>query len=102
MVGLVVKFFHYTEEALVIWGSNQIKRPIKWTAERRESFMTDAAGRDHITKAKMAFDKDGNVLALSADTYANLGAYLSSFAPAVPTYLHGTLLQGLYLSLIHI
>jgi len=94
--GFGSKIFHYTEEALVIWGSNQIKRPIKWTAERRESFMTDAAGRDHITKAKMAFDKDGNVLALSADTYANLGAYLSSFAPAVPTYLHGTLLQGLY------
>ncbi len=94
--GFGSKIFHYTEEALVIWGSNQIKRPIKWTAERRESFMTDAAGRDHITTAKMAFDKDGNVLALSADTYANMGAYLSTFAPAVPTYLHGTLLQGLY------
>jgi len=94
--GFGSKIFHYTEEALVIWGSNQIKRPIKWTAERRESFMTDAAGRDHITTAKMAFDKDGNVLALSADTFANMGAYLSTFAPAVPTYLHGTLLQGLY------
>ena len=94
--GFGSKIFHYTEEALVIWGSNQIKRPIKWTAERSESFVTDAAGRDHITTAKMAFDKDGNVLALSADTYANMGAYLSTFAPAVPTYLHGTLLQGLY------
>ncbi len=94
--GFGSKIFHYTEEALVIWGSNQIKRPIKWTAERRESFMTDAAGRDHITTAKMAFDKDGNVLALTADTFANMGAYLSTFAPAVPTYLHGTLLQGLY------
>lgn len=94
--GFGSKIFHYTEEALVIWGSNQIKRPIKWTAERRESFMTDAAGRDHVTTAKMAFDKDGNILALSADTYANMGAYLSTFAPAVPTYLHGTLLQGLY------
>lgn len=94
--GFGSKIFHYTEEALVIWGSNQIKRPIKWTAERSESFMTDAAGRDHITTAKMAFDKDGNVLALSADTFANMGAYLSTFAPAVPTYLHGTLLQGLY------
>ncbi len=94
--GFGSKIFHYTEEALVIWGSNQIKRPIKWTAERSESFVTDAAGRDHITTAKMAFDKDGNVLALSADTFANMGAYLSTFAPAVPTYLHGTLLQGLY------
>ena len=94
--GFGSKIFHYTEEALVIWGSRQIGRPIKWTAERRESFMTDAAGRDHITKAQMAFDKDGNIMALAADTFANLGAYLSSFAPAVPTYLHGTLLQGLY------
>ena len=94
--GFGSKIFHYTEEALVIWGSNQIKRPIKWTAERSESFVTDAAGRDHITTAKMAFDKDGNILALSADTLANMGAYLSTFAPAVPTWLHGTLLQGLY------
>ncbi len=94
--GFGSKIFHYTEEALVIWGSNQIKRPIKWTAERSESFVTDAAGRDHITTAKMAFDKDGNILALSSDTFANMGAYLSTFAPAVPTYLHGTLLQGLY------
>ena len=60
--GFGSKIFHYTEEALVIWGSNQIKRPIKWTAERSESFVTDAAGRDHITTAKMAFDKDGNIL----------------------------------------
>lgn len=94
--GFGSKIFHYTEEALVTWGSKQIGRPIKWTAERRESFMTDAAGRDHITKAQMAFDKDGKILALAADTYANMGAYLSTFAPAVPTYLHGTLLQGLY------
>jgi carbon-monoxide dehydrogenase large subunit len=94
--GFGSKIFHYTEEALVIWGSRQLGRPIKWTAERRESFMTDAHGRDHITKADMAFDADGKIVALRADTYANMGAYLSTFAPAVPTYLHGTLLQGLY------
>ncbi len=101
--GFGSKIFHYTEEAMVIWGSNQIKRPIKWTAERSESFLTDAHGRDHRTKAQMAFDKDGKVLALKAHTYANMGAYLSTFAPAVPTYLHGTLLQGLYTTpLIHV
>jgi len=101
--GFGSKIFHYIEEALVIWGSAQIGRPIKWTAERRESFMTDAHGRDHVTKAQMAFDKDGKMLALKSDTYANMGAYLSSFAPAVPTYLHGTLLQGLYTTpLIHV
>jgi len=101
--GFGSKIFHYAEEALVVWASNQLKRPVKWTAERRESFMTDAHGRDHVTKAEMAFDENGNILALRAKTFANLGAYLSTFAPAVPTYLHGTLLQGLYTTpLIHV
>lgn len=94
--GFGSKIFHYTEEALVIWASKQIGRPIKWTAERSESFMTDAHGRDHVTTAKMGFDADGKIVALQSNTYAGMGAYLSSFAPAVPTYLHGTLLQGLY------
>ena len=101
--GFGSKIFHYTEEALVIWASKEIQRPIKWTAERTESFLTDAHGRDHSTKAEMAFDADGKIVGLRAHTYANLGAYLSSFAPAVPTYLHGTLLQGLYTTpLIHV
>ncbi|MEL6140945.1 MAG: xanthine dehydrogenase family protein molybdopterin-binding subunit [Bacteroidota bacterium] len=94
--GFGSKIFHYTEEALVIWASRQIERPVKWTAERSESFMTDAHGRDHVTTADMGFDADGNITALRVKTHANLGAYISTFAPAVPTYLHGTLLQGLY------
>lgn len=94
--GFGSKIFHYTEEALVTWCSKQLGRPVKWTAERSESFMTDAHGRDHITKAEMGFDDDGKIVALRAKTYANLGAYLSTFAPCVPTWLHGTLLQGLY------
>ncbi len=94
--GFGSKIFHYIEEALVIWASKQIGRPVKWTAERTESFLTDAHGRDHVTTVKMGFDKDGKIVGLLSDTVANLGAYLSTFAPAVPTYLHGTLLQGLY------
>lgn len=94
--GFGSKIFHYIEEALMIWVSRQLGQPVKWTAERSESFMTDAHGRDHITKAEMGFDKDGKMVALRAKTYANLGAYLSTFAPCVPTWLHGTLLQGLY------
>jgi carbon-monoxide dehydrogenase large subunit len=94
--GFGSKIFHYTEEALMAWCSRQIGRPVKWTAERSESFLTDAHGRDHITTAEMGFDKDGNIVGLRVNTLANLGAYLSTFAPAVPTYLHGTLLQGLY------
>jgi len=94
--GFGSKIFHYTEEALVIWCSKEIGRPIKWTAERSESFLTDAHGRDHVTHAKMGFDADGKMVGMQAYTYANMGGYLSSFAPAVPTYLHGTLMQGLY------
>jgi aerobic carbon-monoxide dehydrogenase large subunit len=94
--GFGSKIYHYTEEALVTWASKQIKRPIKWTETRSEAFQLDAHGRDHVTKAEMGFDADGNIKALRIKTYANLGAYLSTFAPAVPTYLHGTLLQGLY------
>ncbi|MFQ5639214.1 MAG: xanthine dehydrogenase family protein molybdopterin-binding subunit [bacterium] len=94
--GFGSKIFHYIEEALMIWCSKQIERPIKWTAERSESFVTDAHGRDHTTKAEMGFDKDGNIVGLRIKTLANLGAYLSTFSTCVPTYLHGTLLQGLY------
>ena len=94
--GFGSKIFHYIEEVMVIWASKQLGRPVKWTAERSESFLTDAHGRDHKTSVSMGFDADGKVLALKSKTYANLGAYLSTFAPAVPTYLHGTLMQGLY------
>lgn len=101
--GFGSKIFHYTEEALVIWASRQINRPIKWTSERSEAFLTDAHGRDHVTKAEMGFDENGKITALRVKTYANLGAYLSTFAPCVPTWLHGTLLQGLYTTpLIHV
>jgi aerobic carbon-monoxide dehydrogenase large subunit len=94
--GFGSKIFHYTEEALVTWASKKLGRPIKWTATRSESFLTDAHGRDHVTKAEMGFDKEGKILALRVKTFANLGAYLSTFSTCVPTYLHGTLLQGLY------
>lgn len=94
--GFGSKIPHYIEEALVIWSSKRLGRPVKWTADRSESFMTDSHGRDHVTKAEMGFDKDGNVVGLRVKTFANLGSYLSTFGPCVPTYLHGTLLQGLY------
>jgi carbon-monoxide dehydrogenase large subunit len=94
--GFGSKIFHYTEEALVIWCSKKIGRPVKWTSERSEAFLTDAHGRDHVTDAEMGFNADGEIVGLRIKTFANLGAYLSTFAPAVPTYLHGTLMQGLY------
>ena len=94
--GFGSKIPHYIEEALLVWCSKKINRPIKWTAERNESFMTDTHGRDHFTRAEMGFDADGKITGLRVKTVANLGAYLSTFGTCVPTYLHGTLLQGLY------
>src|SRR5207302_323412 len=94
--GFGSKIFIYPEECVVTWASRALSRPVKWTAERRESFMTDAHGRDHQTDAEMALDADGRILALRVNSTVNLGAYLSLFAPSVPTYLYGTLLAGAY------
>jgi carbon-monoxide dehydrogenase large subunit len=90
------KIFLYNEEVVCSWASRQLKRPVRWTATRREAYLTDAQGRDHVTDAAMAMSKDGRILGLHVKTTANLGAYLSTFAPAVPTFLYGTLLNGVY------
>jgi carbon-monoxide dehydrogenase large subunit len=94
--GFGSKIYHYAEEAAVTWAASQLGRPVKWVAERSESFLSDAQGRDHVTHAELALDRDGKFLALRVSTLANLGAYLSTFAAAVPTYLYATLLAGTY------
>ncbi|MEO8835565.1 MAG: molybdopterin cofactor-binding domain-containing protein, partial [Caldimonas sp.] len=85
--GFGSKIFLYPEEVALVWASKRVGRPIKWTAERSESFLTDAHGRDHVTTAEMAMDGEGNFLALRVKTIANMGAYLSTFASCVPTIL---------------
>ena len=94
--GFGSKIFLYNEETVCTWATKQIKRPIRWTANRRESFQTDCHGRDHVTDVELALSKEGKILGLRVKTTANLGSYLSTFAPAVPTYLYGTLLNGVY------
>ncbi|MGO9036896.1 MAG: xanthine dehydrogenase family protein molybdopterin-binding subunit, partial [Steroidobacteraceae bacterium] len=94
--GFGSKIYPYPEDVIVLWAARKLGRPVKWTAMRGESFLSDAQGRDHHTHAELALDKDANFLALRVETIANLGAYLSTFAPAVPTYLYGTLLAGTY------
>jgi carbon-monoxide dehydrogenase large subunit len=74
----------------------QVNRPVKWTATRSETNLTDAHGRDHVTHAEMALDQSGKIVGLRIDTIASMGAYLSTFAPAIPTYLYGTLMSGQY------
>jgi carbon-monoxide dehydrogenase large subunit len=90
------KIYHYAEELLVTWASRKLGRPVKWTSDRSEAFISDAHGRDHISKAQLALDANHKFLGLRVHTYANMGAYLSTFAPAVPTYLYATLLSGPY------
>ena len=94
--GFGSKIFIYPEETACLWAAKKAGRPVKWTAERSESFLADAHGRDHVTKAELATDPDGKILALRVRTVANLGSYLSTFASAVPTYLYATLLSGQY------
>jgi len=94
--GFGSKIYLYGEDVVVTWASKQVNRPVKWTAERVESFVSDAHGRDHVTTAELALDKDGKFLAMRVRTTANLGAYLSTFASCIPTILYATLLAGQY------
>ena len=94
--GFGAKIYIYPEEIVCLWASMKTNKSVKWTADRTEAFLTDAHGRDHITTAKMGFDKDNNIVAFKVDTIANLGAYMSLFSSATPTYLYATLLSGQY------
>src|ERR1700738_3555067 len=94
--GFGSKIYHHAEEAIVTWAAAKVKRPVRWTAERSESFMSDAHGRDHVTHVELALDGQAKFLALKVSTIANMGGYLSTFAPCIPPYLYGTLLAGTY------
>src|SRR4029077_15827704 len=94
--GFGSKIYHYAEEAIVTWAAAKLKRPVKWTAERVESFMSDAHGRDHVTHVELGLDASTKFVALKSSTLANMGAYLSTFATCIPTYLYATLLAGTY------
>ena len=94
--GFGTKIFHYAEEAFCTFAAKACNRAVKWTSTRSEAFMSDAHGRDHVTKIELALDADNNFTAVRTETYANMGAYLSTFAPSVPTWLHGTLMAGNY------
>jgi carbon-monoxide dehydrogenase large subunit len=94
--GFGVKIFVYAEELVVGWACRKVQRPVKWTADRTEAFLSDAQGRDHVATAEVAMDAEGHFLALRVMTQANLGAYLSTFGTMVPSYLYAFLLAGQY------
>ncbi|OJF96467.1 xanthine dehydrogenase family protein molybdopterin-binding subunit [Pararhizobium antarcticum] len=94
--GFGSKIYIYPEEIVCLWASKKTGVPVKWTSDRTEAFLTDAHGRDHETTVKMAFDADHRIIGLKVDTIANIGAYMSLFSSATPTYLYATLLSGQY------
>jgi len=94
--GFGSKAFNYAEEVVCLWVSRLVGRPVKWTAERSESFLTDAHGRDHVTEAALALDSNHKITALRVYTQANVGAYLSTFGSLIPTYVYAPLLSGQY------
>ena len=94
--GFGSKIFLYAEDVALTWAAKQLNCSIKWVADRSEAFLSDAHGRDHVSHAEMAMDKDGKFLAMRVHTDANMGAYLSTFSTAVPTILYATLLAGQY------
>jgi carbon-monoxide dehydrogenase large subunit len=94
--GFGSKIFVYAEETVCLWAARKCGRPVKWTADRTEEFLAIAHGRDHVTRAELATDAEGKITGLRVKTIANMGAYLSTFASSVPTYLYATLLSGQY------
>jgi aerobic carbon-monoxide dehydrogenase large subunit len=94
--GFGMKFFFYPEHVLTVWATRRLGRPVKWISERQDAFLSDVHGRDHATRAELALDQDHRILGLRVHTVANLGAYLSNFAPMIPTGAGQGMHTGVY------
>ena len=94
--GFGMKLFLYPEHVLVLWAAKKLGRPVKWTPERADSFMTDTQGRDNVTRLELALDQELRFLGLSVTTIANMGAYLSNYAPEIPTASGAVMYSGVY------
>ncbi|SME97376.1 carbon-monoxide dehydrogenase large subunit [Tistlia consotensis] len=94
--GFGMKIFSYPEQILCLYASRKLQRPVRWTSERTEAFLSDTQGRDHVTSVEMAMDAEGRFLGMRVSTAANLGAYLSNFAPYIPTGASTQMFSGLY------
>src|SRR5918912_1303799 len=94
--GFGMKLFLYREHALVLYAARRLGRPVKWTGERNDAFVTDTHGRDNVTTATLGLDENGKFLGIKVETIANFGAYLSNYAPYIPTYSGAPMLVGLY------
>ena len=90
------KLYLYAEEVIAPIIAKNLKRPVKWIESRSEGYLATTHGRDHITDIAIAGNKDGTITGLDVRTLANMGAYLSTFAPLIPTWLYGLMLSGPY------
>ena len=86
----------FPESAMVLWAARRLGRPVKWISGRTETFLCDPHGRDHVTKAEMAFDEHGKILAVRIRTVAAMGAYLQDFGPRIPTFGGGRITGTVY------
>lgn len=94
--GFGMKIFVFPEYVAALFAARKLQRPVKWISERNEAFLSDSHGRDHVSNLELALDKDATILALKVSTVANLGAYLSNFAPFVATSAGVPMLVGCY------
>jgi carbon-monoxide dehydrogenase large subunit len=94
--GFGMKIFVYAEHVLTCYAARKLGRPVKWMSERSEAFLADTQGRDNITLGELALDADGKFLALRTRNVANMGAYLSTYAPFIPTFAGTGVLAGVY------
>ncbi|HEY5338468.1 MAG TPA: xanthine dehydrogenase family protein molybdopterin-binding subunit [Rhizomicrobium sp.] len=94
--GFGMKAGLYPEQCVVLVAAKIVGRPVRWSADRTEAFLADHHGRDMLTRAEGAFDKDGKILALRFTGSANLGGYLSGFAPFIPTLAGSRIFGGVY------
>ena len=94
--GFGMKAFFYPEYSMAGFAARALGRPVKWTAERGESYLSDTMGRDHVTTARIAFDADHRILGLKVDLIANMGAYYFAYAPYIPTGAALKVLPGVY------
>jgi aerobic carbon-monoxide dehydrogenase large subunit len=94
--GFGQKIFCYADMAFTMWAARKLGRPIKFVEDRSENYRTSTHGRDHITDVELAGQRDGTITGLRINTYANMGAYLSTIAPGIPTTLYGRIATGVY------
>ena len=94
--GFGMKLFLYPEHILALWAAKKVGRPVKWTPDRADAFMTDTQGRDNVTRLELALDDELRFQALDVGLLANMGAYLSNFAPEIPTASGAVMHSGVY------